>query len=135
MAPTTQTFSSRGVRRPAKDTEAQYRMGLILPPLYGGIRAPVYIMRSLSERIRLWIYRKDDTFSGELRILMGRVTGLAIGWFFRSSGTELDGIGLVSPFALAFVAGHRVERFFTAMDRIGTAFSGSAEAAKGGTVK
>jgi hypothetical protein len=96
---------------------------LILPPLYGWIGALVYIMRSLSEQIRLGIYRKENTNLCDFRILLGVVAGLAIGWFFRSSGTEVNGIGLVSPFALAFVAGYSVEPLFTAMDRIGTAIS------------
>ena|SRR5690349_805375 len=53
------------------------------------------------------------------------VAGLAIGWYFKSSGTEVNAICLVSPFGLAFVARYSVERLFTAMDdRIGTAFSG-----------
>jgi len=60
----------------------------------------------------------------DLRILLGVVAGLAIGWFFKPSGVEVNGVGLVSPFALAFVAGYSVELLFTAMDRIEAAFSG-----------
>jgi hypothetical protein len=117
-----------------KITEAKYRMDLlqqlILPPLYGWIGALVYIMRSLSEQIRLGNYRNENTNLCDLRILLGVVAGLAIGWFFRSSGTEVNGIGLVSPFALAFVAGYSVEPLFTAMDRIGTAISAPGETPK-----
>jgi hypothetical protein len=108
-------------------TEAKNRMDLlqqfILPLLYGWIGAIAYILRSLSEQIRLWIYRKENTVLCDLRMLLGMVAGLAIGWFFKPSGTEVNGVGLVSPFALAFVAGYSVDLLFTVMDRVVATFS------------
>ena len=108
-------------------TEAKNRMDLlqqfILPLLYGWIGALAYILRSLSEQIRLWTYRKENTDLCDLRMLLGMVAGLAIGWFFKPSGTEVNGVGLVSPFALAFLAGYSVDLLFTVMDRGVAAFS------------
>ena len=108
-------------------TEAKNRMDLlqqfILPPLYGWIGALAYILRSLSEQIRLWTYRKENSVLCDLRMLLGMVAGLAIGWFFKPSGTEVNGVGLVSPFALAFLAGYSVDLLFTVMDRVVATFS------------
>jgi hypothetical protein len=108
-------------------TEAKNRMDLlqqfILPLLYGWIGALAYILRSLSEQIRLWTYRKENSVLCDLRMLLGMVAGLAIGWFFKPSGTEVNGVGLVSPFALAFLAGYSVDLLFTVMDRVVATFS------------
>jgi hypothetical protein len=108
-------------------TEAKNRMDLlqqfILPLLYGWIGALAYILRSLSEQIRLWTYRKENTVLCDLRMLLGMVAGLAIGWFFKPPGTEVNGVGLVSPFALAFLAGYSVDLLFTVMDRVVATFS------------
>jgi hypothetical protein len=52
--------------------------------------------------------------------LVGVLGGLAIGWFFKPSG---EGVGSLSPLALAFVAGYSVDLLFTAMDRIVGAFT------------
>jgi hypothetical protein len=108
-------------------TEAKNRMDLlqqfILPLLYGWIGALAYILKSLSEQIRLWTYRKENSVLCDLRMLLGMVAGLAIGWFFKPSGTEVNGVGLVSPFALAFLAGYSVDLLFTLMDRVVATFS------------
>jgi hypothetical protein len=108
-------------------TEAKNRMDLlqqfILPLLYGWIGSLVYILRSSSEQIRLSTYRKEDSVLCDLRMLLGMVAGLAIGWFFKPSGTEVNGVGLVSPFALAFLAGYSVDLLFTVMDRVVATFS------------
>jgi hypothetical protein len=60
----------------------------------------------------------------DLRGWLGAVSGLAIGWFCKPSSADVNGLGLISPFALAFVAGYSVDLLFTAMDRIVSAFSG-----------
>jgi hypothetical protein len=63
--------------------------------------------------------RKENTVLNDLRMLLGMVAGLAIGWFFKQpSGTEVNGVGLVSPFALAFLAGYSVDLLFKAMNRV-----------------
>jgi hypothetical protein len=115
------------IRQDTQITEVKNRMDLlqqfILPLLYGWIGALAYILRSLSEQIRLWTYRKENSVLCDLRMLLGMVAGLAIGWFFKPSGTEVNGVGLVSPFALAFLAGYSVDLLFTVMDRVVATFS------------
>jgi hypothetical protein len=97
---------------------------LILPPLYGCIGAMAYVLRTLSQQAKDRLYRTENDTVWDLRISLRALAGLAIGWFFKPSGVEVTGIGLVSPFALAFVAGYSVDLLFTAMDRIVAAFSG-----------
>jgi hypothetical protein len=98
-------------------TEAKNRMDLlqqfILPLLYGWIGALAYILKSEQENTD----RKENTLWG-LRMLLGMMAGLAIGWFFKPPHTEVNGFGLVSPFALAFLAGYSVDLLSKAMDRV-----------------
>jgi hypothetical protein len=100
-------------------TEASNRMDLlqqfILPLLYGWIGALAYILKS--EQNRRSTDRKENTL-WDLRMLLGMVAGLAIGWFFKPPNTEVNGFGLVSPFALAFLAGYSVDLLSNAMDRV-----------------
>jgi hypothetical protein len=98
---------------------------LFLPPLYGCVGALAYILRTLSQQAKDRLYRTENDTVWDLRISLGILAGLAIGWFLKPSGVEAaTGIGLVSPLALAFVAGYSVDLLFTAMDRIVAAFSG-----------
>lgn len=100
-------------------TEANNRMDLlqqfILPLLYCWIGALAYILKS--EQNRRSTDRKENTL-WDLRMLLGMVAGLAIGWFFKPPDTEVNGFGLVSPFALAFLAGYSVDLLSNAMDRV-----------------
>jgi hypothetical protein len=92
---------------------------LILPPLYGCVGAMAFVLRNLSRLAKDRRYQKEYDTEWDLRIILGILAGLAIGWFFKPSGANLTGINLASPYALAFVAGYSVDLLFTAMDRIG----------------
>lgn len=107
---------------------------LVLPPLYGAVGALAYVLRTLSQQAKERVYRTENELVWDLRISLGILAGLAIGWFLKPSTTEVNGIGLASPFALSFVAGYSVDLLFTAMDRIVAAFSG-AEKTPEGSVK
>ena len=96
----------------------------VLPLLYGWLGAMAFVLRTLSQQSRDRTFRVENQTDWDLRVWLGIVAGLAIGWFFKPSAMETSGISLVSPFALAFVAGYSVDLLFTAMDRIVTAFSG-----------
>jgi hypothetical protein len=97
---------------------------LLLPLLYGWLGAMAYILRTVSQQARDRLFRSENQVVWDLRGWLGAVSGLAIGWFCKPSSADVNGLGLISPFALAFVAGYSVDLLFTAMDRIVSAFSG-----------
>jgi len=99
-----------------------------LPLLYGALGAMVYVVRTLSIQARDRLYRKEALVALNLRVYLGMISGLAIGWFWNHDSTSISQTGVVSitalsPFALAFVAGYGVELFFTLLDKIVSAFT------------
>ena len=96
----------------------------VLPPIYGLLGATAYVLRLLLSEIRSRTYRSRTHTSYELRIYLGLLAGLAIGWFVtpdpRSGQNVLQSL---SPLALAFLAGYSVELLFSALDRFLAAFS------------
>ena len=92
----------------------------VLPLLYGLLGAMAFVIRTISQQARDRLYRVENETGYYLRIWLGILGGLAIGWFFKPSS---EGVGSISPLALAFVAGYSVDLLFTAMDRIVNAFS------------
>ena len=100
----------------------------LLPLLYGALGAMVFVVRTLSLQARDRLFRKEALVSLVLRVYLGMISGLAIGWFWNqspqsaSSGGPLS-ISTLSPFALAFVAGYGVELFFTLLDKIVSTFT------------
>ena len=109
----------------------------ILPLLYGLLGSCVYVLRSLATQIRARTYTESSNIDIRLRIYIGALSGLIIGWFFSpESGGVLS---TLSQNALAFLAGYSVDLLFSALDRILSAFAGSpagkSEAARGYSVK
>ncbi|MBI5100306.1 MAG: hypothetical protein HZB33_00505 [Nitrospirae bacterium] len=94
----------------------------ILPLLYGLLGSAAYVLRTLSVRIRNVTYVPTANTGFGLRMQLGTLAGLAIGWFYKPDGLVNSSL---SPFALAFLAGYSVELFFTAMDKFVLAFSNS----------
>lgn len=111
----------------------------VLPLFYGLLGAFVYVLRTLTIEIKTLTYTKESNISYRLRIQLGALAGLAIGWFtgpnasfsldtfssealstFSSGGLSAQ---TLSPMALAFVAGYSVDVLFALMDRIIYAFS------------
>jgi hypothetical protein len=100
----------------------------LLPLLYGALGAMVFVVRTLSLQARDRLFRKEALVSLVLRVYLGMISGLAIGWFWNQSpSTSSTGgplsISTLSPFALAFVAGYGVELFFTLLDKIVSTFT------------
>jgi hypothetical protein len=103
----------------------------VLPLLYGMLGAMVFVVRTLSMQARDRLFRKEALVILSLRIYLGMISGLAIGWFWTASPPVSSAAGAVSittlsPFALAFVAGYGVELFFSLLDKILSAFSNKA---------
>jgi hypothetical protein len=96
----------------------------VLPPLYGWIGAMAYIIRRLISEVNARTYVRSSNTSYNVRIFLGILAGLAIGWFVPPpSSTEGHVLQALSPLALAFLAGYCVELLFTAMDKLIDAFS------------
>lgn len=98
----------------------------VLPPLYGWLGAIAYVLRRLISEIAARTYDEDNNISYTMRIYLGILAGLAVGWFFSSTALPgPDVLRVLSPLALAFLAGYSVELLFSAMDKLLEAFSRS----------
>lgn len=93
----------------------------ILPLLYGLLGAIVFILRSLTRSIQNHTYLAYNKLIYAVRIQLGGLSGLAVGWILLVEEHD-PGLGVsvfsLSPFALAFVAGYSVEILFSAIDKI-----------------
>ena len=99
----------------------------ILPLLYGFLGACVFVVRTLSQEIRDLTYTANANIRYQLRIYLGALAGLAIGWFI-TEGTAPTILESITPIALAFLAGYGVELLFSAMDAIISTFSRGKDA-------
>lgn len=96
--------------------------GYLLPMLYGLIGACAFVLRKLSDEIDKMTYAHDARVRYTLRLNIGVLTGLAVGWFLTpGAGDPL--LTSLSPLALAFVAGYGSDLFFLCLDKIVQAFT------------
>jgi hypothetical protein len=96
----------------------------LLPLLYGLLGAYAFILRALATGLKYLSFDENPNTYLKLRISMGILAGLAIGWFFIETGTESSlSIGALSPLALAFLAGYGVELLFSFLDKLITTFT------------
>jgi hypothetical protein len=95
--------------------------GYLLPLLYGLTGAAAYVVRTLALETRERLYRRENGSAYALRLFLGALAGLAIGWFLKPEA--VSGFNAISPFALAFVAGYSVDLLFTLLDKIVNTFS------------
>lgn len=94
--------------------------GSVLPVLYGLLGASVYLLRRYLGEANL---EMDPNFGmrAYLRLGLGGIAGLAIGWFWTPSSAKaaMDVATLTTaPFALAFLGGFSIELLFSILDRI-----------------
>ncbi|WP_455175578.1 hypothetical protein [Azospirillum largimobile] len=86
----------------------------ILPMLYGLLGASVFLMRSFLGDNYVDAWRQASTAALILRIGLGGISGLAIGWFtLTPDASKLS----TTPFAVAFIAGFSIELLFSLLDR------------------
>jgi hypothetical protein len=105
----------------------------VLPLLYGFLGACTFVLRSLSLEVKAEIYSRRSDIRFYLRMLLGSIAGLSAAWFLASAGAdsaEHKTVALLSPLALAFLAGYGVEIVFATMDRLIGAFVPSVEHTK-----
>lgn len=85
-----------------------------LPLSYGLLGAITFILRVLSDQIHQHTYSYESEINFKLKLALGALAGMAVGWFFASDSTLL---GSFSPLALAFLFGYNVDIFFALMDQ------------------
>lgn len=113
-------------------TSANYALHTIqfylLPILYGLLGAITYVLRTLSNQIKNLSYTSTSNIGYRLRMILGALAGLAIVWFIKppEQPAEFKAFTTLSPFAISFLAGYGVELFFSAMDRIISAFTSTS---------
>lgn len=87
----------------------------LLPILYGLLGASVYVLRKIMREIADATYSPDRSYL--LRLALGTLSGLIIGWFvFLLPGQSV--VSTLSPMALAFLVGYNIEVVFLLMDRL-----------------
>ncbi|PCI28690.1 MAG: hypothetical protein COB67_05805 [SAR324 cluster bacterium] len=99
----------------------------LLPLLYGLLGALAYVLRALTTAIKKLTYTKESLINYLLRLALGALAGLAIGWFLKPEAQSFQSVQMLSPLALAFLAGYSVELLFSALDKIVVAFTSSKE--------
>jgi hypothetical protein len=87
-----------------------------LPLLYGLFGAFIYVLRNLMIEIKQRTYSYDCEVKYRLRLTLGALGGMIIGWFFQPD--EADAMASLSPMALAFLMGYNIELLFSIMDRV-----------------
>ena len=90
--------------------------GYILPLLYGLLGAFIYVLRSLMGEIKALTYSYDSEIRYRLRLTLGALGGMIIGWFLKPD--DAGAVASLSPMALAFLMGYNVDLLFTLMDKL-----------------
>jgi hypothetical protein len=89
----------------------------LLPLLYGLLGASTSALRSLSREIDQVIFSDKKRIQHLLRIALGALSGIMVGWFsFLLPNESGSFVGSVSPLAIAFLVGYNIELFFSLMD-------------------
>lgn len=118
------------------DTKIKLNMlvSWLLPGLYGLLGACVYLLRDLIVARNNRIEASDNSvftaLSLLLRIALGGLAGIIIGWFWvptqgASSVPQISSL----PFGIAFLAGFSIETLFSLLDRLNRGIANPAEAA------
>lgn len=90
--------------------------GYLLPLLYGLLGAFIFVLRSLHSDIQSLTYTRESEIKYRLRLTLGMLGGMVIGWFFKPS--EIDVMASLSPMAVAFLMGYNVDVLFSIMDKV-----------------
>jgi hypothetical protein len=97
--------------------------GWILPLLYGLLGATVFLMRNILDTRTPHI----EVFSSILRIALGGIAGIVIGWFWAPGPSKTAELAAITsaPFALAFLVGFSIDILFSLLDRLNRVASAS----------
>ena len=109
-----QTLTQLGFLSTIKQ-KVDLRTGWILPFLFGLLGATVYIMRNVAN-VRT---PTMELFPMIMRLSLGGVAGIVIGWFTAVAGPTTEITKALSlPFALAFLVGYGIDVLFSSLDRL-----------------
>jgi hypothetical protein len=122
--PATSSDSDNLIVRGKIEMLALFLAGYLLPMLYGLLGACAFVLRKLSDEIDKLTYANDTRVRYSLRLNIGLLSGLAVGWFIKPTTADATLVTL-SPVALAFIAGYASELFFVFLDKIVQAFGGT----------
>jgi hypothetical protein len=95
--------------------------GWVLPLLYGVLGASVFLMRNMLETRTPNI----DFFAALIRIALGGIAGIVIGWFWVPGASKNAELAVVTsaPFVLAFLVGFSIDILFSLLDRLNRTIS------------
>ncbi|WP_204340876.1 hypothetical protein, partial [Rhizobium ruizarguesonis] len=107
--------------------------GSVLPILYGVLGSSVFLLRNQFVSESTNSTPLTATGGALLRLGLGGISGLAIGWFWTPEGGSLAEVKTFAPtpFALAFIAGYSIDLLFSILDRIIGAISPQAGSPQG----
>lgn len=97
------------------DLMLRFLASYLLPLLYGLLGGCAFVLRKLSDEIEKYTRETRDRYT--LRLMIGSVAGLAVGWFIRPGSGDVSLLSL-PPLALAFLAGYGSDLFFALLDKI-----------------
>jgi hypothetical protein len=128
-------FQSKTMRNPALLMKVAPHLisvvnGYAIPLAMGFLGSAAFILRVFLERLGNRVLTTRDLLSNSVRLVLGFLSGLAVGFFLSpsaGSGAAADslglGISLTAP-ALAFLAGYAVDILFRFLDTLaGRAFT------------
>jgi hypothetical protein len=90
-------------------------LNLLLPYLYGGLGACIYLMRVTGQKFKERTFNPDRLPEHLNRLVLGSLAGGMIILFINEEGIE--GIA-ISTATLGFVAGYSIDFFFNVVDRV-----------------
>ena len=94
---------------------------LLLPFFYACMGALIYILRTISGELNSMQYSRARMTQYSLRLPMGIVAGVSIGFLFQPE-TYNSLSSSLTPLGIAFIAGYSVELLFNIVDRVIEAF-------------
>lgn len=94
-------------------------VGWLLPGLYGVLGGCVHLLRQMLRReVQAGALLRGTAWWAEmLRIPLGGLAGIVIGWFWVPSGSVVIAVSSL-PFGIAFLAGYGTEGLFAQLDRL-----------------
>ena len=94
------------------------RTAWFLPFMFGLLGSAVYMMRNVASVRTAAV----DPLAIIMRVSLGGVAGIVVGWFGTPNAAALEANKLLSlPFALAFLTGYGIEVLFSLLDRLNRA--------------
>ena len=113
----------------ATRTKVHLLVSWLLPGLYGLLGACVFVMRALlrttggnpGRGVMAGDARIVDMLSLLLRVSLGGLAGIIIGWFSVPTASSAGSSAIVVssiPFGMAFLAGYGIESLFAMLDRL-----------------